>query len=114
MKTPRYSRLRIAFLLLILCGVFIFVLAYAPRTPPSHAKWDSLVASLKIGDQKTNIEAQLLAFNIKPSGGAGEQLESIEYYLDDTWVLICCYQYQGQYLGHETLYSRDLILRHTK
>ena len=101
-------------LLLILCGVFIFILAYAPGTPPSHAKWDALVASLKVGDRKTNIEAQLLALNIKPSGGNGYQLLSIEYHLDETWVLICAYNYQGQYKGHETLYSRDIFLDQTE
>jgi hypothetical protein len=82
----------------------------ATYTPPSRTNWDSLVATLKIGDKMTNIEERLRALNIKPGPGSGEQLLSVEYRFDEAWILRCNYQYQGQYRGNETLYGRDILL----
>jgi hypothetical protein len=82
----------------------------ATYTPPSRTNWDSLVATLEIGDKMTNIEQRLRILNIKPDLGSGEQLLSVEYRLDEAWILRCDYQYQGTYRGNETLYSRDILL----
>ena len=77
-------------------------------TPPSRTNWDSLVATLKIGDNRTNIEQRLLTLNIKPGLGSGEQLLLVEYRLDEAWLLKCSYRYQGQYRNNEVLYDRNL------
>lgn len=82
----------------------------ANYTPPSRTNWDTLVATLKIGDKMTNVEARLRALNIKPGLGSGEQLLSMEYRLDETWCLRCSYQYLGKYEGNPTLYGRDIFL----
>jgi antitoxin component YwqK of YwqJK toxin-antitoxin module len=81
----------------------------ANYTPPPQTNWDSLLAELKVGDKKINVEAILLARGFKPSGGIGEQLESWDYKLNEAWTLRCEYYYQGQYRGNETLYSRNLF-----
>jgi hypothetical protein len=44
----------------------------ATYTPPSRTNWDSLVATLEIGDKMTNIEQRLRILNIKPDLGSGE------------------------------------------
>jgi len=81
----------------------------AHYTPPPQTNWDSLLATLKPGDKKTNVEAILLTRGFKPSGGIGEQLESFDYKVDEVWTLRCLYNYQGQYRGNETLYGRNLF-----
>jgi hypothetical protein len=65
---------------------------------------------LKVCDTKTNIEARLLALNIKPNGGEGEQLLVVHYRLDEGGTLRCSYKYQGQYRGKEILYDRNIYL----
>ena len=80
----------------------------ATYTPPSRTNWDSLVATLRIGDKKTNIEQHLSTLNVKPGPGSGEQLLSVEYRLDEGWLLKCSYRYQGQYRNNEVLYDRNL------
>lgn len=60
----------------------------ATYTPPSHNNWDSLVASIKIGDNKTNVIEMLRRHNIKGGGGAGTgTYESRLFSLDDFWQL---------------------------
>lgn len=57
-------------------------------TPSSRANWDSLVASIKIGDNKTNVIEMLRRHNFKSEGGAGTgSYESRLFRLDDLWVL---------------------------
>ena len=57
-------------------------------TPSSRTNWDSLVASIKVGDNKTNVIEMLHRLNIKGGGGAGTgTYESRLFQLDDLWEL---------------------------
>jgi len=57
-------------------------------TPPPRTNWDSLVASIKVGDNKTNVIEMLHRLNIKDGGGAGTgTYESRLFQLDDLWEL---------------------------
>jgi len=56
--------------------------------PPPRTNWDSLVASIKIGDNKTNVIEMLRRLNIKGGGGAGTgTYESWLFQLDSLWEL---------------------------
>ena len=63
----------------------------ASYTPPLQTKWDSLLATLKVGDAMTNVEAILRARGIKSNGGGrgGAGFLSLEYRLDEAWLLRC-------------------------
>lgn len=77
--------------------------------PPPKEKWDSLLAALKVGDSKTNIEAILFARGVQPGHGNGYATLIMEYRLDEAWLLNCEYLYQGQYRGHEILQDRKIF-----
>jgi hypothetical protein len=56
--------------------------------PSSRTNWDSLVASIKVGDNKTNVIEMLHRLNIKSGGSAGTgTYESRLFQLDDFWQL---------------------------
>jgi len=60
----------------------------ATYTPSSRTNWDSLIASIKIGDNKTNVIEMLRRLKIKGGGGAGTgTYESRLFQLDDSWQL---------------------------
>ncbi len=60
----------------------------ATYTPPPRTNWDSLIASIKIGDNKTNVIEMLARLNIKGDGGGGSgTYESQLFQLDDLWQL---------------------------
>lgn len=79
----------------------------ATYKPPPQTNWDSLLAIIKPGDTKTNIEAILRARGIKPGlGGAASQLLPVDYKLNEAWTLRCLYFRQDPYRGNESLYDR--------
>jgi hypothetical protein len=84
----------------------------ATYTPPPQTNWAALLATLKIGDRRTNIEERLRAFNIKPGLSLARAGLYVDYRLDEAWILRCNYQYQdsqGPYpRGDEILLSRIL------
>jgi hypothetical protein len=60
----------------------------ATYTPPPRTNWDSFIASIKVGDSKTNILAMLRQHNFKPEGGGGSgTFECESFRLDDLWML---------------------------
>jgi len=64
----------------------------ANYTPPARTNWDGLLASLKIGEAETNIEARLDSIGVTNACGFDKGLMSHTYYqLDDAWVLYCNY-----------------------
>jgi hypothetical protein len=82
----------------------------ATYTPPPRDKWDALIATLKPGEQMTNVEARLRSMGMKRGLGSGEQMLMIDYRCDEAWILQCDYRYQGPYRGKETLYDWRLKL----
>jgi hypothetical protein len=57
-------------------------------SPSPRTNWDSLVASIKVGENKTNVIEMLRRLNIKCEGGAGTgTFESRLFRLDDLWIL---------------------------
>ena len=62
-------------------------------TPPSRTNWDSLVASIKVGDNKTNVFDLLQRLNIKCEIGIGGGIvEGKSCRLDDLWMLEWSYR----------------------
>jgi len=61
-------------------------------TPPPRTNWESFVATIKVGDSKTNVLEQLRRFNadLRPEWGMGSGESCLESYrLDDLWMLEC-------------------------
>jgi hypothetical protein len=85
----------------------------ASYTPPARAKWDAVLAQLKIGDARTNVEAILKANAIKSGygrGGAG--FSHIEHRLDEAWLLKCVYR-GSPIQRDETLDACSIELQYT-
>jgi hypothetical protein len=60
--------------------------------PISRTNWDSVVASIKTGDKKTNVLELLRPFKVTLQGGfGGGGTYSESYRLDDNWLLTCWY-----------------------
>ena len=84
----------------------------ASYTPPPQAKWDALLAKLKVGDPCTNVEAILKANAIGDgSGEGGAGYSHYTYRLDDAWVLKCDYRWGSRGLWNETLHARSIQLQ---
>jgi antitoxin component YwqK of YwqJK toxin-antitoxin module len=84
-------------------------LLLASYTPPARTNWDSLVATLKVGDSKTKILEQLKPFNagLKSEWGFAAGDSCVESYrLDDLWLLECHF-----YCSSNTLVERKLADR---
>jgi hypothetical protein len=80
--------------------------------PPPRASWDSLLAKLKLGDARTNVEAILKANAVAEGAGmGGAGFSHISHRLDEAWVLKCQYRWGSAGWRQETLDARSLELR---
>jgi hypothetical protein len=71
----------------------------ASYRPSSRTNWDSLVASIRVGDIRKEIDKRLRLLKITPGGvDMGPSAHAEGYRLDDRWVLICEYDPFGNLL----------------
>jgi hypothetical protein len=84
----------------------------ASYRPPSRAKWDALLANLKVGDAWTNVIAVLKANGIKDGvGHGGGGYGQHDYRLDEAWVLKCVSRWRFGFFSDWTLHTRSVEFR---